>query len=120
MVATVQHGTVPAPSLLAGQPAKAKNAPPGGLPANLLPPLREFTRAVITEGTATELAGVPGGPLAGKTGTAEFGASSPPQAHSWFVGYQGDLAFALFIYGGQTSRVLANPVTKEFLTRLAG
>lgn len=118
MAATVQHGTVPVPVLVAGQPAKAKTAPPDGPPANLLPSLREFTRAVVTEGTAVELAGVPGGPLAGKTGTAEFGTSSSPQAHSWFVGYQGDLAFAVFVYGGQTSGALANPVAKGFLTGL--
>ena len=119
MAATVQHGTVPTPSLIAGQPAKAKTAPPEGPPANVLAPLRDFTRAVVTEGTAAELASVPGDPVAGKTGTAEFGTTSPPQAHSWFVGYQGDLAFAVFIYGGQTSGTLANPVTKAFLTRLA-
>lgn len=120
MAATIQHGTVPTPALIAGQPAKAKTAPPDGPPAKLLPPLREFTRAVVTEGTATVLAAVPGAPVAGKTGTAEFGTSSPPQAHSWFVGYQGDLAFAVFVYGGQTSGVLANPLTKDFLGRLAG
>ena len=119
MAATIQHGTVPTPALIAGQPATAKTAPPEGPPANLLPPLREFSRAVVTEGTATELSGVPGGPLAGKTGTAEFGTSSPLRAHSWFVGYQGDVAFAVFVYGGQTSGVLANPLTKDFLTRLA-
>ncbi|MGB9378025.1 MAG: penicillin-binding transpeptidase domain-containing protein [Mycobacteriales bacterium] len=118
MAATVAHGTVPTPSLIAGKPATAKQPPPAGPPANLLPSLRDFTRAVVTEGTATLLAGVPGGPVAGKTGTAEFGSSAQPQAHSWFVGYQGDVAFAVFVYGGQTSGVLANPIARNFVTRL--
>ncbi len=120
MAATIQHGTVPTPILIAGQPAKAKKAPPAGPPTATLTPLRDFTRAVVTEGTGTALAGVSGGPVSGKTGTAEFGTSSPPRAHSWFVGSQGDLAFAVFVDGGQTAGVLAVPLTKDFLTRLAG
>ncbi|PZS25599.1 MAG: penicillin-binding protein [Pseudonocardiales bacterium] len=119
MAATVQRGSVPAPSLLAGRPATAKTPPPpaGTLPAAVVATLRDFTRAVVTEGTATVLAGVPGGPVAGKTGTAEFG-SAPPRAHSWFAGYQGDLAFAVFVYGGQTGGTPANPIASDFLTRL--
>jgi len=117
MAATVQHGSVPAPSLLAGQPATADNPPDGPPPLAVVTVLREFTRAVVTEGTGTLLAGAPGGPVAGKTGTAEFG-SAPPRAHSWFAGYQGDLAFAVFVYGGQTGGTLANPIALEFLTGL--
>ncbi len=117
MAATVQHGTVPTPVLLAGQPATAGTPPAGVLPAGVLAALRDFTRAVVTDGTATVLRGVPGGPVAGKTGTAEFG-SAPPQAHSWFAGYQGDLAFAVFVYGGQTGGTPADPVAENFLTRL--
>jgi cell division protein FtsI/penicillin-binding protein 2 len=55
--------------------------------------------------------------VAGKTGTAEFGAA-PPKAHSWFTGYQGDLAFAVFVYGGQTGGTLANPIARDFLARV--
>ena len=76
-------------------------------------------RAVVTRGTATDLAGVPGGTLYGKTGTAEHGTIQPPQADSWFTGYQGDLAFAVLVVNGQTSGVLANPVARAFLTALA-
>ncbi|MEP6697708.1 MAG: penicillin-binding transpeptidase domain-containing protein [Pseudonocardiales bacterium] len=117
MAATVAHGSVPAPSLVSGQPATAQTTPSGTLAPAVVASLREFTRAVVTEGTATLLAGVAGGPVAGKTGTAEFG-SAPPEAHSWFAGYQGDLAFAVFVYGGQTGGVPANPIAKDFLTRL--
>jgi len=118
MAAAVQHGSVPSPLLVAGQPAKAARATPPAIPAAVISTLREFTRAVVTDGTATALAGVPGGPVAGKTGTAEFGTTSPPSAHSWFTGYQGDLAFAVFVYGGQTGGAQANPIAKDFLIRL--
>ncbi|MEL7207991.1 MAG: penicillin-binding transpeptidase domain-containing protein, partial [Actinomycetota bacterium] len=46
------------------------------------------------------VAGVPGQPVSGKTGTAEFGNQVPPQSHAWFVGYQGNLAFAVFVEAG--------------------
>jgi cell division protein FtsI/penicillin-binding protein 2 len=104
--------------LLADDPAKASHPPPGAPPARVVATLRGFTRAVVTEGTATLLAGVPGGAVAGKTGTAEFG-GAPPQAHSWFAGYQGDLAFAVFVYGGQTGATPANPIARAFLTQLS-
>ncbi|MCW2720744.1 penicillin-binding transpeptidase domain-containing protein [Pseudonocardia sp.] len=115
IAATVAHGSTPTPSLVAGQPATAKNPPPAP-PAATLPDLRTVMRAVVTDGTATALGGVPGGPVLGKTGTAEHG--DPPQAHSWFTGIQGDLAFAVFVENGQTSHVPSNPIAQKFLTAL--
>lgn len=117
MAATVAHGSTPAPVLVAGQPATAKQPPPSP-PAAILAPLSSFMRAVITRGTATNLAGVPGAAVYGKTGTAEHGSTAPPKADSWFTGYQGDLAFAVLVDNGQTSGVPANPVAQRFLTAL--
>jgi cell division protein FtsI/penicillin-binding protein 2 len=111
MTATVAHGSTPAPMLIEGQPATAKNLPTNP-PATALAALPDFMRAVVTRGTATDLAGVPGGALYGKTGTAEHGTTQPPQADSWFTGYQGDLAFTMLVVNGQTSGVLANPVAR--------
>lgn len=115
IAATVAHGSTPTPSLIAGQPAPATNPPPAP-PAATLPALQTVLRAVVTGGTATALGAVPGGPVLGKTGTAEHG--SPPQAHSWFTGSQGDLAFAVFVENGQTSHVPSNPIAEKFLTTL--
>jgi cell division protein FtsI/penicillin-binding protein 2 len=70
---------------------------------------------VVTEGTATALATAPSGPVSGKTGTAEYGNATPPRAHSWFVGYRGDLAFAVFVYDGDTAGRKAVPVAATFL-----
>ncbi|MGH3533272.1 MAG: penicillin-binding transpeptidase domain-containing protein [Pseudonocardiaceae bacterium] len=117
MAATVAHGSTPAPMLVAGQPATAKQPPPSP-PAAVLASLSDFMRAVVTRGTATNLAGVPGGAVFGKTGTAEHGNTAPPQADSWFTGYQGDLAFAVLVENGQTSGVPANPLAQKFLTAL--
>jgi cell division protein FtsI/penicillin-binding protein 2 len=118
MSATVAAGFTPTPMLIEGQPGTAQNVPTK-LPATALAALPGLMRAVVTRGTATDLAGVPGGTLYGKTGTAEHGTIQPPQADSWFTGYQGDLAFAVLVVNGQTSGVLANPVARAFLTALA-
>ena len=53
-----------------------------------------------TEGTATALNGL--GEVRGKTGTAEF-TNDGSRAHGWFVGYRGDLAFAVLVVDGGTS-----------------
>src|SRR5690606_35989377 len=53
--------------------------------------VRTALRSVVTGGTASALADVPGGEVSGKTGSAEAG----DLTHAWFVGWQGDLAFAI-------------------------
>jgi cell division protein FtsI/penicillin-binding protein 2 len=75
---------------------------------------------VVTEGTGSALRGTPGGSVHGKTGTAEFGSKNPPQTHAWFVGYQGDVAFAVLVEEGRSGGTVAAPVAKKFLTALAG
>ncbi len=121
VAAAVAKGGPVRPSLLAGTPATpAGGATPSGPPATVLPALRDMMRAVVTGGTATPLAAIPGPPVAGKTGTAEYGTASPPRAHAWFIGYRGDLAFAVFVQDGQSSKRTAVPVAKSFLTGLGG
>jgi hypothetical protein len=62
--------------------------------------VRTMMRAVVTEGTATRLNGL--GEVRGKTGTAEF-TGDGNRAHGWFVGYRGDLAFAVLVVDGGSS-----------------
>ncbi|HEV7934929.1 MAG TPA: penicillin-binding transpeptidase domain-containing protein [Actinomadura sp.] len=72
--------------------------------------LRTMMRAVVTDGTAAG-AGLPSG-TAGKTGTAEYGDGA---SHAWFIGYRGDLAFAVFVEGGGSGPKVAAPLAARFL-----
>jgi cell division protein FtsI/penicillin-binding protein 2 len=85
------------------------------------PTLRSLMRSVVVAGTGTALASVPGAPVYGKTGTAEYGSDVPPRTHAWFVGWQGNLAFAVLVadtkdgFGGG----VAAPIAADFLRSLA-
>jgi cell division protein FtsI/penicillin-binding protein 2 len=80
--------------------------------------LQSLMREVVVSGTGTALRGVPGAPVQGKTGTAEFGSADPPETHAWFTGYQGDIAFAVVVEGGGFGAKAAAPLAAAFLTRL--
>jgi cell division protein FtsI/penicillin-binding protein 2 len=111
VAAQAQSGRPVTPSLLVG----AQGTPGAPLPAATVSALQDMMRAVVTSGTASGLSSLPGD-VAGKTGTAEYGTDVPPRAHSWFVGYRGDLAFAVFVYDGQNAGITASSVAKTFLT----
>ena len=107
-----QSGRPVAPSLIDGQ----QSQPGAPLPSAITADLHDLMRAVVTSGRATKLDDLPG-EVAGKTGTAEYGTAKPPRSHGWFAGYRGDLAFAVFVYDGQTSDV-AVAITHTFLASL--
>ncbi len=79
--------------------------------------LRTLMRAVVTSGTGTRAA-APGGPVHGKTGTAEYGAGDPLPTHAWFVGWQGRTAFAVFAENGTSGGSVAAPAAARFLRAL--
>lgn len=99
VAATVAEGKTPTPSLLYGEKTKAKflGTP---LPESTLKALRAMMRKVVTSGTARALAGLPD--VRGKTGTAQYGDGK--HSHGWFAGYQDDVAFAVLIVGGESSK----------------
>ena len=80
--------------------------------------MRKLMRRTVTEGTASALKDVPGEPVHGKTGTAEYGDESPPRTHSWFTGYQDDVAVAVLVEDGGFGAEAAVPVAKKFFTAL--
>lgn len=98
VASTLASGTLRTPSLLADQPGTADQQP-AALDPGVAAQVTAMMREVVTSGTASALADVPG--LAGKTGTAQFGDGT--QSHGWFVGIQGDLAFAVLVVGGGSS-----------------
>jgi cell division protein FtsI/penicillin-binding protein 2 len=57
-------------------------------------------------------------PVYGKTGTAEFGTANPPTTHAWFIGYRGDVAFAVLVEGGGVGGQVAAPLAAKFLRGL--
>ncbi|MEV4011391.1 penicillin-binding transpeptidase domain-containing protein [Nonomuraea angiospora] len=80
--------------------------------------LRKLMPAVVTDGTAHAVQFPKG--TAGKTGTAEFGSGKEPPTHSWFIGYRGDLAFAVIAEGAGTGAGVAAPAAARFLNALGG
>jgi cell division protein FtsI/penicillin-binding protein 2 len=73
--------------------------------------------AVVNEGTGTG-AKVPGKPVAGKTGTAEFGNDRPPKTHAWFVGFSGEYAFAVLVEDGGVGGQVAAPIAAKLVAGL--
>jgi cell division protein FtsI/penicillin-binding protein 2 len=72
--------------------------------------------AVVTMGTAKD-AGLPSG-TRGKTGTAEYGPQDDLKTHAWFMGFRGDLAFAVIVEEGEGGGTVAAPVAADFLRAL--
>ena len=99
------------PSLLAGTTTAAGTP----IPAARTAELNSLMTATVDlqHGTAHDLSSLGG--VEGKTGTAEYGTDTPPKSHSWFAGVQGDYAFAVFVYGGDTAKVKAVPIAKALL-----
>ena len=121
MAASVARGKFLAPTLVTTPaPAPAPISTPATNPsAKNVATLHTLMREVVTSGTAAgQFTGVPGGPVYAKTGTAEFGSSSPPPTHAWLVGWQGNVAFAAFVDTGKSGAIAAGPVVRSFLTGL--
>jgi len=112
--ASVAAGTLHPPLLVADAPAGT----PVPLDAGPVRALRRLMRGVVTSGTGEALADVPGGPVAGKTGTAEYGEQVPPRTHAWFAGFQGDVAFAVLVEDGGFGAESAVPLAGAFLRDL--
>jgi cell division protein FtsI/penicillin-binding protein 2 len=111
---TVDAGTWHAPVLVTDPPSTAPAPAVPPLPAGAAGTLAQLMRGVVTGGTGTA-ANVPGTPVYGKTGTAEFGSAQPPQTHAWFVGYRGDVSFAVLVEGGGVGGTVAAPIAARFL-----
>jgi cell division protein FtsI/penicillin-binding protein 2 len=126
--AAIARGAWITPKLFTSMPAgaaapvqgSAGNPPADGtkLKPESVSALTTMMREVVTAGTATTLADVPGAPVQVKTGTAEFN-DNPADTHAWVVGWQGDVAFAVFVEKGGGSGDTALPIAEKFLRALA-
>lgn len=112
MAATVAAGHAVTPRLWQDEDTTVGTgytAPPAGVLASL----RSMMRAVVTDGTGTGAAG--SGLVYGKTGTAQTGTGA--DAHGWFVGYRGDLAFVVFLQDANDSHP-AVTLAAQFLAQV--
>jgi hypothetical protein len=113
--AAIEDGTWRPPQLVVN-PAPPQTAQPRKLSPALLGSLRPMMRAVVTRGTAAGVGFPPG--VYGKTGTAEYGSGRNPPSHAWFIGYRGDLAFAVLVEGGGVGADASAPIANAFLHKV--
>ncbi|HLY81411.1 MAG TPA: penicillin-binding transpeptidase domain-containing protein [Acidimicrobiales bacterium] len=116
VAASVDSGVVHAPRLVSGAPDDTAPAQP--LDATVVSGLQQMMAEVVSSGTGTAAAIRGGPPVSGKTGTAEYGNANPPTTHAWFIGYRGDVAFAVVVEGGGIGGQVAAPVAARFLAGL--
>lgn len=120
MVASVARGSYVEPALVASPAVAGADRTAHPLDSAAVAQLRDLMRLVVTEGTGQVLKSTPGAPVYGKTGTAEYGADTPPKTHAWFAGWQGDVAFCVLVEDGASGGSVAAPIAKAFLTALNG
>ncbi|MFG1703588.1 penicillin-binding transpeptidase domain-containing protein [Nonomuraea sp. M3C6] len=119
VAAAIASGAWIAPRLVTEESIPdAQRDNPHPLEPGVVAALRKLMPAVVTDGTAHAVRFPPG--TAGKTGTAEYGSGKEPPAHSWFIGYQDDLAFAVIVEGGGAGSAVAAPIAARFLQKVAG
>jgi len=119
MVASVARGSYIEPALISAPAVAGADRTPKPLDAKAIAELQSLMRLVVTNGTATGvMKSVIGGPVYGKTGTAEYGSGNPPATHAWFVGWQGPVAFAVLVEQGKSGATDAAPIAKAFLENL--
>ncbi len=116
MAGSVGRGTYVPPVLVKGGGGSTR---PVALDGTAVARLRSMMASVVSSGTGTVLRNTPGGPVRGKTGTAEHGNDPDALPRTWFAGYQGTVAFAVLVEEGKSGGTVAAPVAKRFLTLLA-
>jgi cell division protein FtsI/penicillin-binding protein 2 len=117
MAGSVGRGTFMPPVLVVDPSRSAPRPVP--LDGAAVGQLRSMMASVVASGTGTVLRGTPGGPVRGKTGTAEHGSDPDVLPRAWFAGYQGDVAFAVLVEEGKSGGTVAAPIARDFLTDLA-
>ncbi|HYN68340.1 MAG TPA: penicillin-binding transpeptidase domain-containing protein [Ornithinibacter sp.] len=117
MSGSVGRGTFVPPVLVKGPGNPAPR--PAALDGSAVAQLRSMMASVVSSGSGTALRGTPGGPVRGKTGSAEHGSDPDVPPRVWFTGYQGDVAFAVLVEEGRSGGTVAAPIAKDFLTNLA-
>lgn len=115
VLASIQKGETVAPRILADQEPVTPEVPTP-LTEQETAQMQEMLRGVVTEGSLDDFADMPGEPVIGKTGTAEWtNAEGELKLHSWVIVAQGDLVVAAFVEDGGYGSVTAGPIAREVL-----
>jgi cell division protein FtsI/penicillin-binding protein 2 len=115
VAAAVDTGTVREPLLVAGAPDGT--AATSLLAAVVVSDLHEMMASVVARGTAAGQ-GLPAGTFA-KTGTAQYGTSTPLKIDAWLMGFKGNVAFAaLVVNSGGNGGPTCGPIVARFLSDL--
>ena len=113
VAAAADTGTVRTPQLVTG----ASGGTTSTLPLDVVSDLHQMMASVVASGTAAGQ-GLPAGTYA-KTGTAQYGTTSPLKIDAWLMGFKGNVAFACLVVnapgnGGPT----CGPIVARFLSDL--
>ena len=117
LAASVSAGETVAPRLVLSPETAAPAQPDQPLTEPEAQQLRALMRAVVTDGSGSFLADVPGAPVGAKTGTAEYGTELPLRTHAWMIATHGDLAVAVFVADGESGSQTAGPLLEALLRR---
>jgi cell division protein FtsI/penicillin-binding protein 2 len=113
VIASIQSGTTVLPRLV--RDVKVEQADVPELTGAESGQLRTMLRGVVTSGSGSLLADVPGPPVIAKTGTAEFERDGRLRTHAWMIAAQDDLAVAVFVDEGSSGSGTAGPILESFL-----
>jgi len=112
VAAAADTGTVRSPQLVLGSGGTGGTT--GTLPSDVVSDLHEMMASVVASGTAAGQ-GLPAGTFA-KTGTAQYGTTSPLKLDAWLMGFKGDVAFAcLVVDAGGNGGPTCGPIVARFL-----
>jgi cell division protein FtsI/penicillin-binding protein 2 len=114
IAATAASGAWHPPTLVAG----LEQEPSERIDPTVLADLQRMMRAVVVAGTGRS-GNVPGMDVAGKTGTAQVVTPDGADSMAWFIGFSGELAFAVGVEGGESGGSAAAPIAAAFLEQLA-
>ena len=114
VAASIQAGRTVLPSLVRSHEVEQASVPE--LTGAEASQLQAMLRGVVTSGSGSQLADVPGPPVLAKTGTAEYVPEGGGlRTHAWMIAAQGDLAVAVFVQDGVSGSQTAGPILESFL-----
>ncbi|PCC40797.1 cell division protein FtsI [Brachybacterium alimentarium] len=115
VLASVQNGATVQPKILADSDSAAPEVD-SPLTEDETAQMQELLRGVVTDGSLRDFADLPGDPVIGKTGTAEWtNEDGELKLHSWVIVAQGDLVIAAFVEDGSYGSTTAGPIAREVL-----